>query len=562
MLALITLNIWVLVFTKGYEISLGVFKISSHRAGRLFIAQVILALTLKIFFFQEIKESWKKTRILKAFKILPNRKIIGVTFLAIVLISGIAYYQTLSGYFLSDDFEYLNLFDRSDFLDSEILFNYLKKFGLIRPLSIVTLYVDYLIWGLNPVGFHLTNILIHIFNSFLIFLILFIILRKEYISMLSAFLFSLYPLHLESVAWISGRFDILCAFFCLLSIAFFLVSEKNNKRFSVYYLLSLVSFVFALFSKEMAIALPLVLILFDLFFTKKTKSSKIKDRLKIHYPYWVILLVYFIIRIIILGDFGGYSYPGGAIFLLQGNLYYDLKHLFLRPFAPLFIPLNKYLFADYIFLKSWVLFVLSIVILTFPFRKKLNFKLPLFGLLFIFLTVIPVFKILYISDALEGTRFLYLPCLGACLIIATFLKISYSKNEFVSRVINLIIPFAVLILFMLAFWRNSSSWIKAGEISKKISYQAMEKIQNIQTPRVIYTLNLPDNYQGAYVFRNGFQASLDLLGKPYYVEIIDIKKIKKSQLRKKWAYQILIWKEDKFHLSYVSYSYLLPYLRE
>ena len=562
LLTLITLNECVLIFTRGYEISLGLFKISSHRAGRLFIAQVILAFTLRIFFTEEMKNTWKKSRISEAFEFLSYRKIILISVLAIILISTVAYYQTQSGFFLSDDFEYLSLFDKSDFFDMGIFFGYLKKFGLIRPISILSLYGDYLIWKLNPVGFHLTNLIIHILNSFFIFLIFFIILKERYISMLSAFLFSLYPIHLESVAWISGRFDILCAFFFLLAILFFLISHRNNSRFSFYYVLSLVSFIFALFSKEMAIVLPLVLILFDLFFSGKTELLNVKNKLKIHFPYWLILFGYVIMRIIYLGNLGGYSYPEGKSFLFHGNLYYNLKNLVLRPFGPLFVPLNQSLFSNYIFIKNCILFILAVMIFASPFRKKLNFKLLLFGLLFILLTVIPVFKILYVSETLEGARFLYLPSLGACLIIAALLKISFFKKEFVGKTVNLVIPLVVLILFMSAALRNGSSWIKAAEISEKISYQTVDRIQNVKFPKVIYALNLPDNYKGAYIFRNGFSASLYLLGKPDYIEIININKIEKSQLRKEEKYLILKWENDTIQLISIPYLRMIHYLKQ
>jgi len=557
LLTLITINIIILIFTKGYEISLGFIKISSHRAGRLFIIQVILALALRIFFSEKIKKSPLKDKHLKS-DIFPNRNIIIIALIVIVITSFCAYYWTLTGYFLSDDFEFLNLFNKSNFFEFKIFFDYFKKFGFVRPLSLFSLYADYLIWNLNSVGPHLTSLFIHIFNSFLVFLIFYFLLKEQYLSMLIALLFSIYPLHLESVAWISGRFDILCTFFYLSSILFFLIAQKKASPLSSIYFLSLVAFIFALFSKEMAITLPIAILLFDLFFIPKSSGNKYK--LKMHFPFWLILLFYFLLRIVLLGNIAGYSHPEGKFILLQGNIIYNLKHLLLRPFGPLFVPLNESLFTHYTIIKKGILLILTMLIFFCPFRRKLDFKPLIFGLLFIFIAVLPLFKILYISKTLEGSRFLYLSSIGACMIIASLIKVNPFGKEKVRRTINLIIPIFVLIFFLGVIIGNSNSWIKASEISKKISYQAMEKIQDIKSKKVIYAVNLPDNYNGAYIFRNGFSSSLDLLGKPDYLRIIDIKKINSNQFRKKSKYLILDWKKHKFQLYEVPYSSIMQYM--
>jgi hypothetical protein len=515
---------------------------------------------MRFLFYENIKESWKKQRDIETSKALPGVKTIGSVILVIILISVAAYFQTIPGYFLSDDFEFLYIFDKYDSFSKNILFDYFHKFGFVRPVSLLSLDLNYLIGKLNPPVFHGFNLFIHILNSVLVFLIFFYTTRDKGLSIFSAFLFSLYPIHSEAVAWISGRFDILCAFFYLISILFFLISQKNNSRVSIYYFLSLITFIFALFSKEMALTLPVSLILFDIFFPRNRRPSQLKDALKIHSPFWIILVSYLVFRILYLENLGANFYS--ANHLLQGNVLLEIKNLFSRLFGPLFIPLNKSLYPDYVLLESLIIAVFTVLVITIPFRRRLDSRILLFSLLFLFVTVIPLYKILFVSETLEGARFLYLPSVGASLIIANLLKISCFMKESINKRMNIVVPFIVLSLFMFALLKNESPWIRASEISKEISYKANDKIQNIKSSGIVYALKIPDNYKGAYIYRNGFSAALNLLGKPENIEIVDLKKISRNQLIKESTYLALIWEKSRFKLCNVSYSYILSHMDE
>lgn len=83
-----------------------------------------------------------------------------------------------------------------------------------RPLVYTSLAIDYLFWGLNPLGFHLTNVILHTANSILFFLIMLKLTGLNLlISFLTTSLFSVYPIHSDLVAWIMARADLFCAFF-------------------------------------------------------------------------------------------------------------------------------------------------------------------------------------------------------------------------------------------------------------------------------------------------------------------------------------------------------------
>ncbi len=162
--------------------------------------------------------------------------------------------------------------------------------GFWHPLTWVSLAVDYAFWGLNPLGFHLSAILLHAANTFLVtaLALRFFDLQQGSTAPswlrsaaenhgiliaagLTGLLFGLHPLHVESVAWVSERKDLLCALFFLLSIRSYLdyvnvQRDQGGSRLfwlNSRYLLSLILFVCALASKTMAVSLPLVLLILD-----------------------------------------------------------------------------------------------------------------------------------------------------------------------------------------------------------------------------------------------------------------------------------------------------------
>ena len=85
--------------------------------------------------------------------------------------------------------------------------------GYYRPIINLSYSIDYWIWGLNPFGFHLTNILAHTFTGFVLYFILLRILRQQSVAFLASILFLAHPIHTEAVAWVSGRADMIFTLF-------------------------------------------------------------------------------------------------------------------------------------------------------------------------------------------------------------------------------------------------------------------------------------------------------------------------------------------------------------
>ncbi|WP_051408851.1 tetratricopeptide repeat protein [Syntrophorhabdus aromaticivorans] len=130
-----------------------------------------------------------------------------------------------------------------------------------HPLTWISHMVDVQVFGLRPTWHHLMNLLFHIANTVLLFFVLHRMTKALWQSAFVAALFALHPLHVESVAWVAERKDVLSTFFFMLTIGAYslYVEERNFRR----YALLLLFFAFGLLSKPMLVTLPFVLLLLD-----------------------------------------------------------------------------------------------------------------------------------------------------------------------------------------------------------------------------------------------------------------------------------------------------------
>src|SRR5271157_4349514 len=139
--------------------------------------------------------------------------------------------------------------------------------GNWHPLTLLSHMLDCQIYGLRPWGHHLTNVLFHAANSALLFLVLLRMTGAVWRSACVAALFAAHPAHVESVAWVSERKDVLSAFFCLLAVWAYVRYADNLKshasNFKYSFGLCLAFFALALMAKPMAVSLPFVLLLLD-----------------------------------------------------------------------------------------------------------------------------------------------------------------------------------------------------------------------------------------------------------------------------------------------------------
>jgi tetratricopeptide (TPR) repeat protein len=179
----------------------------------------------------------------------------------------VVYGSTLTYHFVLDDYSLivnnpyiknLNLLPSIFFSD---LYNFadIKQTGYYRPLILASYSLDHAIWKLTPFGFHLTNILIHILNAYLVFLLLQSIFGNFRLALGTAIIFCVHPIQTSAVSYISGRADLLCAFFLLLGLIS-LQRYFQTGRLRCY-AITLILAAAALMSRENSLIFPLLALL-------------------------------------------------------------------------------------------------------------------------------------------------------------------------------------------------------------------------------------------------------------------------------------------------------------
>lgn len=163
---------------------------------------------------------------------------------------------------------------------------------LYVPLTLLTYQIEHAIFGLNPVAFHCTNLILHSANAILVFWILLILSQKRFLAFFGALLFALHPLQTEAVVWAAARKDVLAALFFLGSLLMFLLYRRDYRQ--QFYRWSIVLFFLGLLSKVSILMLPIILFLLDWKDGKPLTRESIKEKI----PYLALSVVFGIIAII------------------------------------------------------------------------------------------------------------------------------------------------------------------------------------------------------------------------------------------------------------------------
>lgn len=133
--------------------------------------------------------------------------------------------------------------------------------GLYRPLSALSLHLDYQLYGKSPAGFHATNATLNALVTVMVFVLVLQLFARVRLAFLTALLFAALPLHTENVAWVSGRTDVLATLFMLLSLAAY--AWWRRRGVATGFVLSALAYVAAVLSKEIALVLPPLVLLVE-----------------------------------------------------------------------------------------------------------------------------------------------------------------------------------------------------------------------------------------------------------------------------------------------------------
>ena len=316
-----------------------------------------------------------------------------------------------------------------------------------QPLTILSYSFDYQYYKLNPFGYHLTNLILHIFNCLLVFYFIFLLSKNIGASLITTIFFGIHPLRVESVVWISERKDVLYAFFYLSSmISYIYYLTKNNKL--KYYFFSLFLFLCSLLSKSMAVTLPFVLLLLDYYLKRKPEKISFLNKV----PYFCLSFIFS--SIAILG-----SYLDNALrseshynfFSMLSVACYDIVFYITKLLFPLRLScLYPYYSSEFnlVYLYSIIAVILLCVglILSIRYTKKI-----LFGGLFFVITLLPA---LYV-ELIVADRYSYISSIGIFFILASFLCWFYDKRR---KLLVLLFVVVITTILSVITYNRSKVW--------------------------------------------------------------------------------------------------------
>lgn len=286
-----------------------------------------------------------------------------------------------------------------------------------HPLTSISHMVDCSLFGLNPVPMHVENVVWHVFNALLVFYIWQTFLGGLWRSAFVAAIFALHPLHVESVAWISERKDLLCTFFWLLGMASYLhwVRRRSAWRYGA----MLVCLILALLSKPMAVTFPLTLLLLDGWPLRRWPAEKARVLLVEKIPLFALVLAHGVVTLLVQHADGAtrfgerFSLAVRAGNALVSYVRYLGKTVWPETLSPL-----------YHLTGGWPVgvvagaFALLAAVSAWAWWRRKSHPWFLFGWLWYLGTLVPVIGLVQVGSQSMADRYTYVPLLGIFTIVA------------------------------------------------------------------------------------------------------------------------------------------------
>ena len=329
--------------------------------------------------------------------------------------------------------------------------------GNYHPLTMISLALNYAISGLEPWSYHVLNVLLHLVNCILVFrLAILLSNRNTIIAFTTAILFGIHPMHVESVAWVSERKDVLYGLFFLAGlISYTLYTDTSSRK---QYFLALLFLTLSLLSKPAAVIFPVVLFCIDLLRSRKLNASLFVEKV----PFFLLAVGMGVLTINVQSDAGAvaaeyYTPLTRMLFASYGIMMYFIKMLVpvnLSPFYP-FPAVDEGLPPAY-YLS--VFFLIALVVFLF-YSLKRN-KVVAFGLAFFIVNLLLVLQFMSVGSAVIADRYTYLPYIGLFYVVG-WLVSRYTDGRF-SKASLLFTP-VIVILVILSF-RQAAIWVQSASL--------------------------------------------------------------------------------------------------
>lgn len=380
-----------------------------------------------------------------------------------------------------------------------------------HPLTWLSHMLDCELYGLNPMGHHWTNLILHMANTILLFLVLKLMTGAIWRSAFVAALFALHPLHVESVAWVSERKDVLSTFFGLSMIgAYYRYVKTPDVK---YYLIVMVFFSLGLMAKPMLVTFPFVLLLLDFWPLKRfqckgnflLKSEKANDdairrnrriileKIPLFIPVAISCILTFLAQKSegAVQALGTLSLKNRVANALVSYVSYVLKAVWPGKLA-VFYPHP----GDT--LPAWQIFGAALLIASACFwaiRTAKKYPYIIIGLFWYLGTLVPVIGLVQVGEQAMADRYTYVPLVGLFIIVAwgvsdLFRKWHYQKIYFGVFAMIILSAFTARTFFQIRHWKNGVTLfehaIKITENNYKAHNNLAAALNPIDLDRAIY----------------------------------------------------------------------------
>ncbi len=336
-----------------------------------------------------------------------------------------------------------------------------------RPVINISLMIDYAAGQMRPLIYHVTNVVTHLINASLLFLILIEFNASRKSSFLLSLFFMVHPLCTQAVVWMPGRNDSILALFTLSGTLMFL---KYLKSLNIkYFMLYIVFFSMSLLSKETALIIPFIL---SIYIWLKREELNAKKTFILFLPVWIVLSI-------------GYLFARNAVLSSmhkdQFSLTWDsfLTNLASIPeiIGKIVLPLK---FSPYILVSTEMtlfgyLIIFSVISCLIYFRKKVTRNI-IFGILWIFLFILPFLLIPNYKtpnhNSYIESRF-YIPLIGLTFLLIHFAELLSSKHKAWAKIILLfliLIPAIISFNYSTVFSNPMNHWSYASAKNSSDGY--------------------------------------------------------------------------------------------
>lgn len=343
----------------------------------------------------------------------------------IILITFIAFSPSLKNGFTNwDDNVYIG---ENDLIKSVKVDNIKKMFDTenhvslnYHPITILSLAIDYKLSGYHAKTYHITNLLFHLLNTALVFWFIFLLSNKKImVAAIVALFFGIHPMHVESVAWISERKDVLYTFFFMGAlVAYYKYLDAEGKKKIMLYVFILVLLFLSILSKAMAVVLPVVFLLIDYYKARKFDKYVLLEKI----PFFALSFLFGSMALHIQSE--GAAIAKYETFTLLERLAFPAYGIIVYIYK-LFLPTHLSCFYPYphlveghlptLFYVCPLIIVLLFVLIFFSLKKS---KILAFGFLFFIITIALVLQFISVGQVILAERYSYVSYIGLLFPIA------------------------------------------------------------------------------------------------------------------------------------------------